>query len=206
MVPSAEHVRFLVDEIASCEQLRLHALELEEGSSAIIYEALLLRAFRVYENFVERLFFSVLSGEPLVNGATIDSCVSPRDESHARKLVGSAAATRFLDWSEPKTVRERCDIFLEAENSLGLAIGGKTTEITWMRKVRNHVAHNSVESASQFSGVLQTVLLTIPESLPSPGIFLRQIPKKGPVKDREVLAFFLDAVLECAKVAAGQDT
>lgn len=200
----SDHLGFLRAEMKSCEELRLHAQQVVDSQArAMIYESVLLRAFRAHENYVERLFLSYLVGDITEDGKVVASFASPRDREHARKMVSSSASARFLDWSEPATIRERCGVFFEQDDPVYTAVGGKSTELTWMKKVRNHVAHNSVESATQFAGVLRAVLLTEPTPIPSPGDFLQNIPTKGPVRGREVLAFFLATVSECSEAAAG---
>lgn len=202
-MPVSDHLDFLRAEMKSCEELRLHAHQVGDSQArAMIYESVLLRAFRAHENYVERMFLSYLVGDITEDGRVVASFASPRDREHARKMVSSSAAARFLDWSEPATIRERCGVFFEQDDPVYTAVGGKSTELTWMKKVRNHVAHNSVESATQFARVLRVVLLTVPTPTPSPGDFLQNIPTKGPVRGREVLAFFLATVSECSEAAA----
>lgn len=202
-MPVSDHLDFLRAEIRSCEELRLHAQAVGDGQArAMIYESVLIRAFRAHENFVERMFLSYLVGDAREDGTSVVSFASPRDREHARRMVSSGAA-RFIDWSDPSTVRERCGVFFEQDDPVYTAVGGKSSELTWMKKVRNHVAHNSVESAAQFAGVLRVVLLIEPAPTPSPGEFLQLIPTKGPARGREVLAYFLETVKECSDAAAG---
>jgi hypothetical protein len=198
----SDHLEFLRSEIRSCDEVRLLAQGMRDSQArTIVYESVLLRAFRAYENYVERVFLSYLIGETREDGLEVPRFVSPRDWDHARKIVSPSG--RFLDWSEPSVIRERCDVFFERDDPVYIAVGGKTTELNWMRKVRNHVAHNSVESATQFAGVLRAVLLTEPTPIPSPGDFLQVVPARGPMRGREVLACFLAMVTECSETAAG---
>lgn len=199
-----EHLEFLRAEMGSCEQLRQFAQTVDDSQvREMLYESALLRAFRAHENYVERIFLSYLVGDTAEDGRLVASYASPRDREHARKMVSSSAAARFLDWSDPGTIRDRCDVFFERDDPVHMAIAGKSSELVWMKKVRNHIAHNSVESTTQFVSVLRTILLIEPTPIPTPGSFLQLIPRRGPVRGREVLAFFLGTIGECSEAAAG---
>lgn len=203
-MPVADHLAFLRAEIGSCNDLVREAQRLQEARAReMIYEGVLLRAFRIHENFTERVFLSYLVGDLRDDGATVGRFVTPRDLEHARKILSPSASARFLDWSEPSSVVERCKVFLEVDSPVYAAVTGKTTELKWMKNIRNHIAHNSVESSNQYEKVLNDILLTLPRNRPSPGELLQEIPTKGPVRKREILSFFLSTVLECGEAAAG---
>ena len=59
-----------------------------------------------------------------------------------------------------------------------------------MRRVRNHIAHNSVESMNQYQKVVQDILLVTPTPMPRPGDLLQARPQRGPFRGREVLSGF----------------
>ena len=192
-------------DIEACRHLRLHAVvssEIDSDTKALIYESILLRGFRSYENAIEALFLDYLTGETKPDGTPVLTFVSPKDLAHARKLIHSSRNARHLDWASVETVRARCQVFLEQDDPIYTAIVDRTNELTWMRKVRNHIAHNSVESALQYESVLTNILLTKPEPFLRAGSFLQMIPTSGPIKGREVLAYFLDTVESVARTAA----
>ncbi|MGT2425601.1 hypothetical protein [Amnibacterium kyonggiense] len=185
--------------------LRLHALSdvADPGSRAIIYESVILRIARAHENFIEKTFLSYLVGDRTDTGGVVGTFVRPKDLKHARKLVSSSTGARFLDWSDVSEVRARCEVFFEEDSPLYEAAGVKSAELSWMKKIRNQAAHDSVESRLSYSKALETILLTVPAPVPSAGNLLQMTPRKGPMKNHEVLSFFIDSVRQFAHVAAG---
>lgn len=200
-----EHLELLNREIDACDELRLHALSgaLDAGSRSLVYESIVMRAFRTHENFLEKVFLSYLVGESTESGGAVLTFVTPRDAAHARRMLSTSANARFLDWSEVEIVRDRCAVFFEPDSPIYVASVGKAAELSWLKKIRNHAAHNSLESGVQYSNVLRHVLLTEPSPLPPPGDFLQLTPRSGPMRNREILAFLLDAIREFAKTASG---
>lgn len=195
----------LFEELDECDFMIKMATGFDSPSSLnIAYESVLLRAFRCYENYVEDYFLYMLVREPLENGKVINSYVNPTDLKHARAML--SVNSKYLEWSDPTDMIGRCNVFLQSDSPLALALAAKTAEFKWMKRIRNHVAHNSVESSQQYRGVLRSILLTEPSELPPPGEFLREIPSKGPCKNREVLAFFISAIREFASSTAGAST
>lgn len=97
---------------------------------------------------------------------------------------------RFLDWADPSTVTKRGELFLHIDASLPVAVTQSWTTIDQMRRVRNHIAHNSVESMNQYQKVVQDILLVTPTPMPRPGDLLLARPQRGPFRGREVLSGF----------------
>lgn len=195
-------------ELDQCEALRLHAqTHMPEASTrGLVYESIILRASRAHENFIERTFLSYLIGEPTTEGVVVSSFASPKDRNHARRLVSSSASSRFLDWSEASDVRTRCDVFFEPDSPIYSASLLKSSELSWIKKIRNQAAHDSVESRLAFTKVVEVVLLVTPLPPPSAGDFLQLTPQSGPIKQREVLAYLLDSLRQFARIAAGKPT
>lgn len=188
-------------ELERCRKLREYALDSEdiaEEHKELIYESILTRAFRSFENLVETSFFAFIGGVPQLDGTPVLSYLQPRDGSHARQLVLAAAGGKYLDWADAATVRDRCKIFLHSDNPISTALSSPAA-LVWMRKTRNHVAHNSVESGIQFDSVTESVLQIQPPVRPIVGAFLQRIPTAGPVRKREILAYFLESVESVAR-------
>lgn len=192
-------------QLDECDALRLHALSdvSDPSTRALIYESVLLRAARSHENFVEGVFLSYLLGELTEAGDTVRAFAAPTDRDHARKLISVSAGSRFIDWSEAETVRARSSVFFEPDSPLYVAASTKSSELAWIKKVRNQAAHDSVESRLSYNTVVGHLLVVEPNPIPSAGDFLQMAPSSGPVKGREVLAFFLDALREFARTGAG---
>lgn len=203
----SESFQSFISEISSCRDLRSHALAIPNTEQKrMIYESILLRCFRSYENFIESSFLKYLI-DNFDNPQDVKyrHFASPYDFNHARKMVSFSGGSQYPDWSDPNKVRARSNVFLNEDHPLGLAIGGKTAEIKWMQKIRNHIAHNSKESIIQFQKVIKGIMIVPVSPTPSPGEFLSYTPKRGPLKNREVLAGFIDIIEETACSVASVD-
>lgn len=201
---AAESYSSFIDELKICRNLREHGQQsnLDITALGVLYESALWRAFRAYENHIERTFISYLIGEPGGDGSTVGCYASPNDHGHARKLLAVSTSSRFVDWSEPNVIIDRCGAFFHADDPIYSAVTGSRQVLVWAKKIRNQIAHNSAESQLQYRGVLESILLTFPSPEPKVGELLQIIPSKGPVKGREVLAFFLDSISACGAAAA----
>jgi hypothetical protein len=200
-----DHLAQLEKELDECDVLRTHAFSNvgDPSTKALIYESVLLRAARSHENFIEGVFLSYLLGEPTETGDVVGSFVTPTDRLHARRLISVSANARFIDWSEASTIRERSSVFFAPDSPLYTAASAKSSELAWIKKVRNQAAHDSVESRLGYQNVLGHLLLVAPEPVPTAGDFLQIIPTSGPANGREILAYFLSALRDFAKTAAG---
>lgn len=206
-MPVNDYLNELIAEIDGCESLRLHAVDhiVDSSTRSLIYESIILRAARAHENFIESLFISYLTGEETIEGNSIVTFVSPKDRQHARRLISSSIGSRFLDWSEASEVRNRCNIYFEEDSPLYTALSLTSSELSWIKKIRNQAAHDSVESRLAYKNVLQTILSVEPDPLPPAGDFLQMTPNTGRIKDREILAFFLDKLKDFAQTASGRN-
>lgn len=179
-----------VNSLTECKTLHYYAIDHISNADVknLTLESAHSRAFRAYENFVENAFLAFMTGEPTASGVSVERYVSPPSPQHARRMLQGKA--RFLDWADPSTVIDRGADFLHAEGPLPQAVTQAWNTINYMRKIRNHIAHNSVESAAQYSKVVSTLLLVDPPELPRPGELLQTRPRRGPYKGREILLGF----------------
>lgn len=199
----ADHRDEFLDALGHCKTLREYALEHITDSEvrSLTFESALSRAFRAYENFVEGVFLAYMVGEPTASGAPAARYVSPPSHEHARRMLQGKA--RFLEWAEPATVIERGEYFLHNEGPLSTAVIQSWNTIDWMRRLRNHIAHNSVESLGQYRKVVTAIMLIDPATPPRPGELLQARPQRGPFRGREVLAGLFSEVETFVHAAVG---
>ncbi|WP_122710537.1 hypothetical protein [Pseudomonas viridiflava] len=163
----------------------------------LLYEAIFLRMYRAYENLLENVFISYLIGEQTIGGVQINSHVRPIDRDHARALVTSSQP--FLDWTSPQVVIKRADTYIIGGDPIRTAIAGSQSHLQQAKKIRNHIAHNSTESAKDFNSIIVHFLLTAPLAAISAGEFLAYTPTSGPCARREILSFFLEKLESTAR-------
>lgn len=172
---------------------------LEERS--IVYEALLIRVFRSWENLLEKAFLAYLTGEKDMQGRIVSGYLEPRDMEHAREFL-KREGNRFSEWADPTTVIVRCKLFFD-DDPIRQALVSETNKIHWMRKIRNHVAHNSVESTAQYETVVFDVCGITSRPCPSPGELLGSIQMQGPSRKRVLFNFLVDHIESAGRFLVG---
>ncbi len=155
----------------------------------IVNEAILLRAFRAFENLAEESFIHYSFGRPTLSGTQVVSFLAPKDDAHAYELIKSSQP--FLEWNKPDVVIGRAETYLENGGPIKAAYAAKQSLITDIRRIRNHIAHNSRTSLDEFKKTVQSNLHTMPLSIPQPGELLQGTIKRNSQKHR-MLRFFLD--------------
>lgn len=163
----------------------------------LLYEAIFLRLYRAYENLLENVFISYLTGEQTIGGVQVGSHVNPISRDHARALVASSQP--FLDWTSPPVVIKRAETYIIGGEPIRTAITSSQSHLQQAKKIRNHIAHNSTESAKEFNTIVIHFLLTAPLAAISAGEFLAITPPSGPCARREILSFFLEKLESTAR-------
>jgi hypothetical protein len=134
-------------------------------------EAIFLRFFIEYEADLERLFLHYVTDGVSLSGVSSVSFLAVKDESHARKLV--RAGFRFLSWAKPDSIRETSSHYLKNGWPLVDVLVTKTQDLNDCEKVRNRIAHKSIESESNFLAVQRNLFQTERMFAMSPGHLLR---------------------------------
>lgn len=160
---------------------------------ATINEAILVRAFRAYENLLESVFLEYVQGAPTLNNFPVVSYLTPRDTDHAYSLIRSSQT--FLEWNKPEQVIERAETYLDNGGPIKPVIASKKSVLTDIRRIRNHIAHNSRTSSQEYKKVVQNYLQTLPLTIPTPGEFLQRAKPKSTCT---ILRHFLDELSDTA--------
>lgn len=162
--------------------------------TATINEAILVRAFRAYENLLESVFLEYVQGKPTLSNLPVVSYLAPRDTDHAYSLIKSSQA--FLEWNKPDQVIQRAETYLgNGGGPIKPVIASKQSVLTDIRKIRNHIAHNSRMSSIEYRKVVQHYLQTLPLTIPTPGDFLQHTKPKS---KHTILRYFLDELADTA--------
>ena len=134
-------------------------------------EALFIRSFAIYESYVERLFLHYVTGGTSLGGDSANTYLRVTDMALARKLT--RAGWRFLSWSKPQEIRTTADTYIEEGWPISGIMSAKSQELADCERIRNRIAHHSIESLQQFN-VVQRNLLHTERLFPiSPGQLLR---------------------------------
>lgn len=157
----------LVDEIDAAPE-DAESLDYQADAYA---EALFLRAFTAYENDVERLFLHYVTGGATIQGVMANSYLNITDETHARKLT--RAGYKFLSWAKPQEIRNTVENYIENGWPISEMMNAKAQDLADCERVRNRIAHNSLEALVQFNTVQRNLLRTERLFTITPGQFLR---------------------------------
>ena len=134
-------------------------------------EALFLRSFAIYESDVEKLFLHYVTGGTSLGGEPANTYLRVTDVTLARRLT--RAGWRFLSWSKPQEIRTTADTYIKEVWPISDIMSAKSQELSDCERIRNRIAHRSIESLHQFN-VVQRNLLRTERLFPiSPGQLLR---------------------------------
>lgn len=134
-------------------------------------EALFLRAFTAYENDLERLFLHYVTGGLSIDGKAANTFLKLTDEAAARRLT--KAGYKFLSWAKPQEIRTTADNYIENGWPISNMMNAKSQDLSDCERIRNRIAHNSIEASVNFN-VVQRNLLQTERLFPiTPGQFLR---------------------------------
>lgn len=144
-------------------------------------ESLFFSAYRAYENFLEDAFILYCLEKESVSGKKFTSFLKPKNFSHARELIQSSMP--HLDWTSPDNVISRAETYLLDGEPIKTPVASSLEVLRDMKKLRNHIAHNSRESKVSYVSVIRKHYRTVPLKEPSPGKYLLElVPRKSPTK------------------------
>lgn len=160
----------------------------------LLSESIFFIAFREYENLIRDVFVLYTQEKKRMNGAKVVSYLKPNDFFHAESLIKSSM--QFLDWNTPNIIIERSELYLKNGYPIKDPYTVYRTQLTTYKRLRNHIAHNSVESLSAFKKVLRNYYGTNPLKTPSVGEYLLLTSKSDDTKYH--LIEFFDLIEEMA--------
>lgn len=170
--------------------------QLTSGQLELMSESIFFAAYRAYEGFIRELFILYSLGESHLNTSVqnIVSYVNPRDFIHAESFIKSSA--KFAEWNNPDDLISRAEVFFDDGYPIKLIYTSHKVVLNDYKRIRNHIAHNSSESETQYKKVVKIHHNgVLPSPLPSVGAFLRlshrRIGSYG-------LLIFLDTLLTIA--------
>lgn len=146
-------------------------VESVDHNSDAIAEALFLRVFTAYESDVEKIFLHYVTGGASLQGVRANSYLSITDEPLARKLT--KGALKFLSWAKPDEIKRTAEIYLENGWPIAAMMSSASHYLADCERVRNRIAHNSIEAMQQFNTAQRNLLATERLFTITPGQFLR---------------------------------
>ncbi|WP_139305889.1 hypothetical protein [Paracoccus sanguinis] len=155
--------------------------------SDTIAEAQFLRIFTEYESAIEKCFLHYVTGGLSLNGHGAHSYLNLTDEGKARLLT--KAGYKFLSWAKPSEVRTTSTNYLRDGWPLAPMLASREQMLTNAEKIRNRIAHKSIEATNHFSAVQRDLFGTERAFEISPGQLLRVRVKVAKVHSMVMVHF-----------------
>ena len=162
--------------------------KLTKTQMELMIESIFFASFRSYEGFIREIFVLYCLEKQTSSKKKIKSYLKPVIFGHAESLIKSSMP--FLDWLNPETVIERAEIYLENGYPIKLPYTTNLQQLRDFKTLRNHIAHNSLESEMKYEKLVRTYYNGVkPFSVPTPGQYL-MLPSKKKKTNYLLLDFF----------------
>lgn len=145
----------------------------------LLVESVFFNSFRHYENFIREAFL-LCCQEKVRKRPKIVSYIKAKNFEHTEKLIKSTSP--FVDWAHPDKLIQRSELFLENGHPFKAILTTHRVSLLDFKRLRNHIAHDSMESLSDFKKVLNTHYGTTPLTIPSVGSHLLQASRINPAQ------------------------
>lgn len=160
-------------------QIKFSNSELTKAQIELLVESIFFAGFRSFEGFIREIFILYCLEKKSNRRPHAKSFLKPRDFEHTEKLIKSSM--EHLDWTSPDTVIERAELYLQNGHPIKLPYSTNLQQLKDFKKLRNHIAHNSLESEAHFAKVVRTYYHGVmPIALPTPGQFLMLSSRRNP--------------------------
>lgn len=162
--------------------------ELTRPQMELMVESIFFASFRAYEGFIREIFLLYCLEKTTTTKRNIKSYLKPRNFEHSELLVKSSMP--FLDWTSPETIIERAELYLENGYPIKLPYTTNLQQLRDFKRLRNHIAHNSLESETQYEKLVRLYYNGIkPLQMPLPGRYL-MLPSRRRASNYLLLDFF----------------
>lgn len=187
-------LRFFLDDLKRLRrfdfdnQSRFQVGSLTKAQRDLLVESIYTSVFRAYEGFIREIFILYCLEKKSRKKPDARSYLRPENFLHAENLIKSSMP--FLDWTSPDTVITRAELYLFDGHPVKLPYTTNRVALLGFKKIRNHIAHNSVESEGGFASLVRVYYGGIlPAKIPTPAEYLMLSSKAKP-KNYLLMDFF----------------
>jgi hypothetical protein len=146
----------------------------------LLVETVFFRAYRTYEHYIRDVFLLYCTGHSSKSGKAVTSFLNPRDVEHAEQLMKSSMP--FVEWGSPDEVIKRAELYLDQGFPIKAPYTSRVAVLRDYKHIRNHIAHSSTESLTNYRKVLGRYFGAPPLPLPEPGELLLKPDKTRKTK------------------------
>ena len=129
--------------------------ELKRIQDLVVRQAF-VSVFTEWEHFLEDATIAYSLGEPSIKGGLPKRYILPTDKDHADRLIKGTAS--YPDWSKMDVVKRLEKALFENGEPFIRALNGFASKYTDMKKVRNVIVHNSINSREEFNTLVRNAL------------------------------------------------
>lgn len=144
--------------------------KLTRAQIELLVETVFFYSFRAYESFIREVFLLYCMEKQSSKKPKVKSYLKAKDFEHTELLIKSSMP--FLDWTSPKTIIERAELYLVNGYPVKLPYSANLQPLQSFKKIRNHIAHNSIESEDGYKKVVKSYYGVVPLQIPTPGQYL----------------------------------
>jgi len=165
------------DEIAFLESFKASVYRMDFSdpqqwqTSKFLAEALLFRLYRAQERLVRAIFLDTCVSHKSFLGNDVDSRLSCSDWGTAEGIL-KASGANFLNWGNPQQTTMRASLIFDDGFPITDMIAPLHSTLVDLQRIRNFVAHDSEEAASQFRKAASNYLSGGTSALTSAGDLL----------------------------------
>ncbi len=126
----------------------------------LISELLLLRLVAILEAAIDDLACKLLAGAAYINGTQPVRLKSAKSIAKAKQLILASRKngnSRYLTWTKASIIRDNVSSVISSQDPFVIYAQAHAIMLDEMRKVRNYVAHNSLQARGDFQGVVRSV-------------------------------------------------
>jgi hypothetical protein len=157
-----------------------------------VYEALFLRALTGFEDFIEKLFFSILNGRTKHSKKRVSIRITPSSNSALYEIVYQN--DKYLKWIPFENTENRARLYLNGGRPFSeLDDAGRST-IRTVTTIRNAIAHKSPHALNEFKRKVIGAAVLLPGEK-RPAGYLRS--RANPIQNR-----FEIYIIELARIAS----
>ena len=155
-----------------------HEVSIAKRDLDIAYSGLIINAVTAFENYLEKLFFSIASGKskPHRDVGPIVSSITKLSEKDRRSLV--VGDNRYINWLPYDLTEKRSLAYLVDGSPFRKLIGLDKESLGKIARIRNAIAHSSPFSEEAFKKMISD--RTLPPRERTPIGYMRSVYRTSP--------------------------
>ena len=145
-----------ISQISVLEKYRSSSLSLEAKFQHLVSEVIMLRLFAIIENAIHDTALKIACGKPYRNGTNPNIFSICRSMAHANLQFQSYNRPKSIQtkWTKVAYINRSIKKIIPESEPFRQNISNFCTEISEMRNVRNHIAHRTSSTYTNYKQVI----------------------------------------------------